>query len=104
MTRPTPERALWAEKCRRSAQFFLCDSGAVVTKDEHDQVRPVKPFPGDLYERALIDIMCVSGKLLGPDDASYARDAGACRRRAARAGFPHSQVRQDLDQRRLASV
>lgn len=75
----TVERTLWVERCRRSAQFFIFESGALVTKDEHDQLSPVKPFPQTLYLRALLDLMCCGGRMTEPDDALYAREAGVPR-------------------------
>ena len=69
-------QALEAERCRRSCQWFLFDSGRVQTKDEHDLERPIKPFPDVPYLRALLDCLLVTGRLLHPEDARWAREAG----------------------------
>lgn len=70
------KQSLEAERCRRSAQYFIFDSTRLVTKDEHDAKEPVKHFPDALYLRALLDTLLVSGKLLAVEDARYAREAG----------------------------
>lgn len=69
------KHALEVERCRRSAHEFVFDSGKVLTKDEHDLQSPIKPFPKLLYLRALLDGLLVSGRLLRPEDARYAREA-----------------------------
>ena len=63
------------EDCRRSAHYFVFHSG-LCTKDEHDHVNPIKPFPDVPYLRALLDSLLVSGRLLPPDQARYAQAAG----------------------------
>jgi hypothetical protein len=70
------QRALEAERCRRSAAFFVFDSRRLRTKDEHDNREPVKPVPDKPYLRVLLDCYLVSGRLLEPDQARAARDAG----------------------------
>ncbi len=70
------ERQVETEECRRSAQHFIFDSGKLLTKDEHDAREPVKTFPNMPYLRALLDNLLVSGRLLVPEDARYAREAG----------------------------
>lgn len=65
-----------AELCRRNAHHFIFDSGALRSKDEHDPLNPVKPLPDVLYMRALLDLLCVSGDVMKPEDARYAREAG----------------------------
>ena len=75
----SPLSPLWKvyrEKCRRSAHFFVFDSGFVTTKDEHDLVHPVKPVPDEPALRVLLDCLLVSGRLLPPADATYALHAG----------------------------
>jgi hypothetical protein len=49
---------------------------ALVTKDEHDSVQPVKPFPDVLYLRAMLDCLLVAGRDLAAEDAGYAVQAG----------------------------
>jgi len=71
----TAAQQLEAERCRRDAQYFVFESG-LMTKDEHDTANPIKPFPDALYLRALLDTLCVAGRLLRPDSAEYARRAG----------------------------
>ena len=63
------------ERCRRNAHYFVFDSG-LCTKDEHDYVNPIKPFPDVPYLRALLDSLLVSGRLLPPEQAHHARAAG----------------------------
>lgn len=70
------EREVEAEQCRRSAQHFIFDSGKLVTKDEHDQRNPVKPFPGLPYQRAFLDCLLVSGRIIPPENARYALEVG----------------------------
>lgn len=64
-----------AERCRRDAHYFIFHSG-LVTKDEHDQQSPMKPFPDTLYLRSLLDCLLVTGKTLDPTSARYAHEAG----------------------------
>jgi hypothetical protein len=64
------EQLLW-ERCRRDPQYFVFDSG-LVTKDEHDLNAPAKPFPDEPYLRILLDVLCVSGRILAPEQARYA--------------------------------
>ena len=73
------DRAEWQLeylRAKKSAQYFLFDSRQLVTKDEHDPVHPVKPFPQDLYLRSLLDCLLVSGKLMQPAEARFALEAG----------------------------
>lgn len=46
------------------------------TKDEHDATTPVKLVPDIPYLRALLDCFCVSGRVMPPAAAKYARAAG----------------------------
>jgi hypothetical protein len=69
-------RALDVEKCRRNAHHFIFDAGALMTKDEHDAKDPVKPVPDIPYLRVLLDCYLVSGRLISPEDAKYALEAG----------------------------
>lgn len=68
--------SLEGEKCRRSAHYFIFDSKKVLTKDEHDQVNAVKPFYDTAYLRVVLDCLLVSGKVVKPDKAKYAKEAG----------------------------
>ena len=63
------------ERCRRDAQYFIFECG-LVTKDEHDQVAPMKAFPNLVYLRSLLDCLLVTGKTLLPADAGHAQAAG----------------------------
>lgn len=67
--------ALDSERCRRDAQYFVFDSG-LVTKDEHDQLAPTKPFPNDLYLRSLLDCLLVTSHHMPPASARYALEVG----------------------------
>ncbi|HYE93736.1 MAG TPA: hypothetical protein VEA38_22075 [Terriglobales bacterium] len=69
-------RALEVEKSRRNAHHFIFDSGHLATKDEHDAKDPVKRVPDIPYLRVLLDCYLVSGRLISPEDAKYALDAG----------------------------
>lgn len=69
------QAALEQERCRRSAHYFIFESG-LVTKDEHDQESALKGFPTIPYLRALLDDLLVCGRLQKPSDASWARAAG----------------------------
>ena len=71
----TAQHQLQAERCRRDAQYFVFESG-LMTKDEHDTGNPIKPFPNVPYLRALLDVLCVAGRVLRPDGARYAVEAG----------------------------
>lgn len=64
------------ELCRHSAQYFIFESRHLMTKDEHDTKDPVKPFPQEPYLRAVLDALLVSGRVLHPEDARFALDAG----------------------------
>lgn len=44
----------------------------LLTKDEHNVMSPVNPFPEKLYLRVLLDLFLVSGGFLTPGDATYA--------------------------------
>ena len=70
------KQSLEAERCRRSAQYFIFDSKRLVTKDEHDAKDPVKAFPESTYLRSLLDCLLVSGRLCAPESASFARTTG----------------------------
>ena len=61
-----------AEKCRRSAHYFIFDSGKLRTKDEHDSEVPLKAMPDESYLRCLLDLFLLSGKIIGPEQALYA--------------------------------
>ena len=69
-------RGVESERCRRSAQHFIFDSKRLVTKDEHDLKDPIKPFPQHPYLRSMLDALLVSGRLLHPENARYALEAG----------------------------
>lgn len=62
------------ERCRRDAHHFVFSR--VLTKDEHDLEDPIKPFPEHLYLQSLLDALMVSGRLIKPADAKYAKEAG----------------------------
>jgi len=67
------------ERCRRSAHHFIFNDHLgqrLVTKDEHDIVNPIKPFPDEDYLRSLLDCLLVSGKMITPREAYYALRAG----------------------------
>ncbi len=76
MNPASAERMIEAEKCKRSCQYFVFDCRKLVTKDEHDLIEPVKPFPPHPYLRSLLDNLCVSGRLVLGSDAKYAQAAG----------------------------
>lgn len=42
------------------------------TKDEHNSLAPVQPFPDKPYLRVMVDLFLVSGGFLAPVDAQYA--------------------------------
>ena len=65
---------LEVEACRRDAHRFIFTH--LKTKDEHDQVNPLKPFPDLLYLRSLLDALLVSGHLIQPAQARYALEVG----------------------------
>lgn len=69
-------KALERERMTRDAHWFLFDSGACVTRDEHDFEHPVKPIPDLPYLRAVLDLLLVSGGLLDPTRAVHALVAG----------------------------
>lgn len=68
--------AFEVEKCRRDAHYFIFDSKALLTKDEHDPSNPVKPMPDKEYLRIMLDCLLLSGKVIKPDRAVYARAGG----------------------------
>lgn len=68
-------QALEKERFRRDPHWAIFESG-LVTKDEHDHSNAIKPFPDVLYLRAMLDALLVSGRVLSPAGARYARDAG----------------------------
>lgn len=59
------------ERCRRSAHYFIFDSQALLTKDEHDHESPVKPFPDKTYLRVVLDCLLLTAGLLPPTEARY---------------------------------
>lgn len=69
------QEAIQRERARRSAQYFVFESG-LVTKDEHDVIHPIKPFYDEPYLRALLDCLLVSGRLQTPEQAQYAQAVG----------------------------
>lgn len=62
------------ERYRRDAHAFVFE--AIKTKDEHDLYSPTKNFPDELCLRATLDLYLVSAKLLSPNLARYAAQAG----------------------------
>ena len=68
--------ALEMERCRRSAHYFIFDSGRLKTKDEHDVDSPVKAFPNDDYLRVILDFLLVSGRIVKPAGAEWALKFG----------------------------
>lgn len=70
----TATEQLTAERCRRDAHYFIFESG-LVTKDEHDQTNPTKPFPDTQYLRVLVDCLLVVSKRMRPEAARYAQAA-----------------------------
>lgn len=70
------QRALEAERCRRSAHHFIFECGHLKTRDEHDTKNPVKAVPDLPYLRALLDCYLVSGRLISAEDARHALAAG----------------------------
>jgi hypothetical protein len=68
----TPAQSFEFERCRRDAHYLLFDSGYLRTKDEHDQISPVKAFPDEPYLRVYLDWLLVSGRVLRPVDAKWA--------------------------------
>lgn len=72
MTVPNPLRTL----CSRDCQFFLFESGAVLTKDEHRAEDPVQPFPDKAYLRVMLDCLLLTAGLLVPERARWAEAAG----------------------------
>lgn len=69
------EVAIERERCRRSCQYFVFESG-LVTKDEHDLANPVKGMYDEGYLRVMVDVLCVSGRVMEAGQARYARGAG----------------------------
>lgn len=63
------------EQCRRSAHHFIFKSG-LVTKDEHNALDPIRPFPDELYLRALLDHLLLAGRFQEPANAIYSAQAG----------------------------
>lgn len=59
------------ERCRRDAHHFLF-GGHLYTKDEHDRLDPVKPFPDRPHLRCLLDCLLISGRILKPEESQYA--------------------------------
>ncbi len=70
------EKLIAKERARRSAHYFIFESGFLKTKDEHDQENPVKTFPDQAYLRVLLDCLLVSGRYTKPDAALFALSAG----------------------------
>ncbi|MBI3937116.1 MAG: hypothetical protein HY323_09075 [Betaproteobacteria bacterium] len=75
MTGGMPAR-LAAERARRDAHWFIFESKLLLTKDEHDPARPVKPFPDVPYLRALLDCLLLAGRLVAVAEARWALEAG----------------------------
>jgi len=68
------EHEILKERYRRDAHAFIFEG--VRTKDEHDLDAPVKRFPNEQCLRATLDLYLVSGKLLAPQKARWALEAG----------------------------
>lgn len=68
-------QAVAREQCRRSCQYFVFESG-LVTKDEHDNLAPIKAFPDVPYLRVALDALCVSGRVMKPEQAVHALAEG----------------------------
>jgi hypothetical protein len=68
------EQELDKERARRDAHYFIFEK--LRTKDEHKREDPVSQFPNEVCLRATIDCYLVSGKILQPEEAVYALDAG----------------------------
>ena len=76
----TLEQAIDKERCRRDAHHFIFE--VLKTKDEHavsQGKEPVQRFPDEVCMRATLDQYLVSAKLLLPEDARWALDAGVDR-------------------------
>jgi hypothetical protein len=70
------QQALTFERVRRDAHAFIFDAKILYSKDEHDAPNPVKLFPDTPYLRAMLDCFLVSGRMIHPEDARWALDAG----------------------------
>jgi len=73
------QEAVDAERCSRSAHHFIFGDHCgkfLVTKDEHDLETPKKPFPDKPYLRSVLDCLLVSGHIMKPEDAIYAKEVG----------------------------
>src|SRR5262245_32488472 len=70
------QQALTFERVRRDAHAFIFDAKVLYSKDEHDATNPVKLFPEVPYLRAMLDCMLVSGRVIHPDQAMWASEAG----------------------------
>lgn len=74
------EESLDFEMCRRSCHHFIFGDHLgtrLKTKDEHDTEHPIKEIKEDEYLKVLLDLLLVSGKLIKPNEALFARAAGA---------------------------
>ena len=68
------QQTLEKERYRRDAHAFVFE--ACRTKDEHDMDNPRKRFPDELCHRSNLDLYLVSAKILAPEAAKYALEAG----------------------------
>ena len=75
MTEIRPSSLTW-ERSRRSAHYFIFDSGVLLTKDEHEVEAPVKRFPDKAYLRVVLDCLLLTAGILPADKATWAREAG----------------------------
>lgn len=79
-----PEQKIEFEMCRRSAHTFIFgktwpDGGVtnfLKTKDEHNIYHAVQPFPDLPYLRVMVDQMLVGGRIIEPEEATYALEWG----------------------------
>lgn len=63
--------------CRSSAHHFIFGFEGkhfLFTKDEHNALAPVQPFPDKEYLRVLVDLFLVSGGFIEPKTAHFALD------------------------------
>ena len=76
----TALHALDFERCRRSAHYFIFDSGVLITKDEQiiEGVtgETEKRFPDRSNLRVVLDCLLVSGNFISPTEAKYAVNFG----------------------------
>lgn len=78
-----PEARVEFELCRRSAHTFIFGiekpeglTHFLYTKDEHNMLHPIQPFPDMPYLRCMIDMFLVGGGIINPGEANYALDWG----------------------------